>query len=79
MTPWSGTPTFDSETTAKHAFALGQTGTAPPPPTLIPHGVADGVVYDNSNTTPMVTDLTVDGGILEADLTWRNPMQPGWS
>lgn len=28
------TPTMRSETTAKHAFALGQTGTAPPTPSL---------------------------------------------
>lgn len=44
------TATFESETTAKHAFALGQTGTAPPSPTLTAHGVADGIVWDNGGS-----------------------------
>lgn len=73
------TATFDSETTAKHAFALGQTGTAPPPPTLLAHGIADGVVWDNSNELPLSTDLSVTTGTGTADLTWRNPTQAGWS
>lgn len=40
--------TFESETTAKHAFALGQTGTAPPPPTLLPPGAADEAAWHNA-------------------------------
>lgn len=73
------TATFESETTAKHAFALGQTGTAPPPPTLLPHGVADGVIYDNTQVLPLATDLDVEPAIGSADVTWRNPTQAGWS
>lgn len=58
------TATFESETTAKHAFALGRTGTAPPPPTLTPHGVADGIVWDNSRPPGIY-----DGGNAAGELT----------
>ena len=50
------TLSFETETTAKHALALAMTGTAPPPPTLVPPGVSDGVVagdaprFDSSTT-----------------------------
>lgn len=40
--------TFETETTAKHAAALGQTGTAPPPPTLLPPGTSDGDMWDGA-------------------------------
>lgn len=47
----SVTVTFETETTAKHALALSQSGTAPPPPSLVPPGDGDdtawsGVTFD---------------------------------
>ncbi|WP_025295525.1 phage tail protein [Sphingomonas sanxanigenens] len=41
------TLTLETETNAKHPFALGQTGTAPPAPTLTPHGDNDDVIWNN--------------------------------
>ena len=41
------TLTFETEDTAKHAVALAMTGTAPPPPTLLPHGDADRDSWEN--------------------------------
>lgn len=63
--------TLETETTAKHAFALGQTGTAPPPPTLIPHGESDdaawnnGVIVGAENSANVL--LSDDGEVLLAD------------
>lgn len=76
------TPTFTTETTAKHALALALTGTAPPPPTLVAPGEGDETAWNNAggNDEPVVTDLAVsahDAG--SALLTWRNPQQAGWS
>ncbi|AHE55544.1 hypothetical protein [Sphingomonas sanxanigenens] len=56
------TLTFDTETNAKHAFALGQTGTAPPPPTLTPHGDSDDVIWNNDGNevdNPVPAEWTV--------------------
>jgi hypothetical protein len=76
------TLTFETETTAKHALALGMTGTAPPPPTLIAPGDGDDVAWENTggNDMPLATDLGVsDPDAGSAILTWRNPQQEGWS
>lgn len=51
------TLTLESETTAKHAFALGQTGTAPPSATITTGQDLDGAVFENIVTTPEVTGL----------------------
>lgn len=51
------TLTFETETTEKHALALAMTGTAPPAPTLVAPGEADGNAYDNANQ-----DILYDGG-----------------
>lgn len=60
------TVTFETETTAKHALALALTGTAPPSPTLIPPGEADGDAWggglsaDMDGPTADITTRTVD-------------------
>lgn len=41
------TLTLESETTAKHEFALGQTGTAPPPPSITTGEEADAIASVN--------------------------------
>ncbi|MGC4252426.1 MAG: phage tail protein [Sphingobium sp.] len=63
--------TFETETNAKHAAALAMTGTAPPPPTLIPHGEADGIAWDNAGNaiTADATIVTADATIWTADTT----------
>ena len=66
------TVTFETETTEKHAAALAAIGTAPPPPTLVPPGEADGDAWGGLDA---VSELTVDGGIGEAVLNWQNPTQ----
>lgn len=49
--------TLESETTAKHAYALGQTGTAPPTPTIVDPEDVDTIIADNSLTTAQITQL----------------------
>lgn len=56
--------TFETETASKHAAALGQTGTAPPPPTLLPPGTADGDAWDGAtfdSTSAFRFDSTIAG------------------
>lgn len=52
------TLTFETETNAKHPIALAMTGTAPPPPTLIPPGEADDASWDNGG----MDEVILDGG-----------------
>lgn len=76
------TPTFTTETNAKHAAVLAMTGTAPPPPTLVEPGEGDDAIWENTggNDLPLATDVSVtDPDAGSATLTWRNPEQPGWS
>lgn len=60
------TLTFETETTAKHVEALAMTGTAPPAPTLIPHGDADQGAWENAGfgdvPTPDAGDWTLEAG-----------------
>lgn len=49
--------TFQSETTAKHAFALGKTGTAPPTPTIFTPEEVDEAVSNGALTTAQITQL----------------------
>lgn len=55
--------TFETETTAKHALALAMTGTAPPPPTLLPPGESDDASWDNDGKD----EITLDGGDAETE------------
>lgn len=50
--------TLESETTAKHDFALGRTGTAPPTPTIVPPEDIDEAVA--GDTLPPPAPATVD-------------------
>lgn len=53
--------TLNSETTAKHAFALGQTGTAPPSPTLwTSQDVDDNVSGSNKLPSPATVPVQVE-------------------
>ncbi|WP_052757284.1 phage tail protein [Sphingobium chungbukense] len=60
------TLTFETETNGKHALALGMTGTAPPPPTLIEHGEADNSSWQNGGggdpEIPDADDWTLSSG-----------------
>lgn len=71
------TVTFETETTAKHAAALGMTGTAPPPPTLIPPGEADGASWDNGgnqDAPDQVSETSLSSPMAgQATITWRDP------
>ena len=64
------TLTLESETTAKHPCALGQTGTAPPPPTLLAPGTADEAAWHNSGfadlAAPAGSDWTLVGATLSS-------------
>jgi hypothetical protein len=62
LDPTSGAVTLDvrGETDAKHAFALAQTGTAPP---------ISSIVYDNSVAAPGVSDWSLSGTTLAANNT----------
>lgn len=63
------TATFETETTAKHALALSQTGTAPPPPTLVPPGEGDDTAWPTTtfdSTTAFTFDSTTAGTFDEA-------------
>lgn len=54
------TPTMRSETTAKHAFALGQTGTAPPTPSLSsPTDVPRELLTEASKVAAIAASYTV--------------------
>ncbi|HVJ69934.1 MAG TPA: hypothetical protein VM531_00245 [Sphingomicrobium sp.] len=59
--PTTGAVTFtlESETTAKHAFALGATSTAPPTPTLVPPEDLDDVVSGDSQVPADPTSITL--------------------
>ncbi len=58
------TLTFETEDTAKHAVALAMTGTAPPPPTLVPPGDSDDASWDNGGAgtpdTPTGWSMSVE-------------------
>ncbi|MGZ8286147.1 MAG: hypothetical protein ACXWUO_09150 [Allosphingosinicella sp.] len=47
------TLTLVSETDSKHAFALGQSGTAPPTPTITAPDVIDEIISGNSSSAPL--------------------------
>lgn len=58
------TVTFETETAGKHGVALAMTGTAPPPPTLLPPGTADGDAWDGAtfdSTSAFRFDSTIAG------------------
>lgn len=65
------TLTLESETTSKHAFALGQTGTAPPTPSITTGQELDQTVSENfivsTTTTTDITNLINTS--YQADLT----------
>jgi len=62
LDPSSGMATlaFKTETDAKHAFALGETGVAPPTPSLTPPNI-------NDVSAPSSGDWTATGGVVESD------------
>ena len=62
LDPASGTVTliFKSETAAKHDFALGRTGVAPPTPGLTPPDITD-------VPAPSASDWAATGGVVESD------------
>jgi len=47
--------TLESETTAKHDFALGRTGVAPPSPTIIPPSDSDAALEDQQIPVAQIT------------------------
>lgn len=49
--------TLESETSAKHAWALGMTGVAPPTPTILAPGTVDEVVVAQNLTEAQITAL----------------------
>lgn len=49
--------TLESETTAKHAWALGQTGVAPPTPTILDPGDIDEAVDEQNLTTAQIAEF----------------------
>lgn len=51
------TLTLESETTAKHAFALGQTGTAPPTPSITTGEDMDDVAFELVNERTAITAI----------------------
>lgn len=61
------TLTLESETTAKHAFALGQTGTAPPTPSITTGEDLDDVLGDNSIPEALTTTLISTSYVADAD------------
>lgn len=67
--PSSGAITLmlESETTAKHAFALGQTGVAPPTPVIVPTEDVDDAVSELSFTTAEITQLISTSYVTDAD------------
>jgi hypothetical protein len=58
------TLTLETETTAKHAFALGQTGTAPPTPTIATGEEMDEAVFGVVPSTPDAADWDAVGSSL---------------
>lgn len=62
LDPMSGTVTLElkSETPAKHDFALGRTGVAPPTPGLTPPDITD-------VSAPVAGDWEATGGVVESD------------
>ncbi|QUT07908.1 hypothetical protein KFK14_11265 [Sphingobium phenoxybenzoativorans] len=68
------TLSFMSETPGKHAYALGQVGTAPPTPSLLSPEEKDGVASSVAGNDPEpATNLVVTGGSGSATVSWRNP------
>lgn len=60
---------LESETAAKHAYALGQTGVAPPSPTIIAPGDVDSVVKSQNLTTAQIASLINTSSIIDPDPT----------
>lgn len=75
--------TFETDTTSKHALALAMTGTAPPPPTLIPPGDADDASWGNGgnqDTPNQVSEVTLTSPAAgQAKIAWRNPTSTNYS
>ncbi len=71
VNPATGEVTFtlESETTAKHAFALGRTGVAPPTPSLWTPQLVDEIAADATVTTAMTTQLIADSSARGLDLS----------
>lgn len=66
--------TLVSETPGKYEYAMSQTGTAPPAPTLLSPAEKDGVASSVSgNDMDPPTALTVTPGTGSAIVGWRNP------
>jgi hypothetical protein len=64
--------TLESETNAKHAFALGQTGIAPPTPTLIPPEEMDETAGDLNGTVAAITSLILNSSTTGLAMTLTN-------
>lgn len=54
---------LESETTAKHAYALGQTGVAPPTPSIVPPDEADEASAGAGLATAEVTQLILSSSV----------------
>lgn len=61
--------TLESETNAKHDFALGRTGVAPPSPTLIPPEEMDQTTGDLTGATALQTSLILSSSPSNLTLT----------
>jgi hypothetical protein len=68
------TLTFETETSSKHAYALGQTGVAPPSPTIIPPEQLDEAVSD-TNAPGWITLSLSEPGFLFIDGIPADPAQ----
>lgn len=72
--------TLVSETPGKYAFALGQTGTAPPAPALLSPEEKDGVSSSVAgNDLDPVSNLTVTPSTAQVVISWRNPTSDDFS
>ncbi|WP_394658417.1 hypothetical protein [uncultured Novosphingobium sp.] len=75
--------TFETDTTAKHALALAMTGTAPPPPTLIPPGDADDASWGNGgnqDAPDQVSEVALSSPAPgQATIEWRDPTSANYS
>lgn len=75
--------TFETETTAKHALALAMTGTAPPPPTLVPPGESDDAAWENvgnQDVPDQVSEVTLTSpAIGQATIAWRDPTSANYN
>lgn len=61
--------TLESETTAKHAWALGRTGVAPPTPTILTPEEVNEVVNDLSLTNAEIAGLINTSSVIDPDPT----------